>query len=165
MATEIERKFLVINDTWRSLSQGTVYRQGYIPTQDKVTTIRVRIIGNQAYLTIKSKAEGISRHEFEYPIPLEDAQIMLNTLCRRPFIEKIRYKIKIEDLIWEIDEFQGDNEGLILAEVELKTETQVITLPTWIGEEVTHDLRYYNINLVNHPYSKWQHLKSQKFEV
>ncbi|WP_009546612.1 CYTH domain-containing protein [Crocosphaera subtropica] len=155
MAIEIERKFLVINDNWRSLGIGKVYKQGYIATADKITTIRVRIIGNEAYLTIKSKTEGISRQEFEYPIPLEDAEIMLNTLCDRPLIEKVRYTINQEKLIWEIDEFKGDNEGLILAEIELKSEDQVINFPDWVGEEVSHDPKYYNVNLVKHPYKIW----------
>ncbi|MEA5535617.1 CYTH domain-containing protein [Crocosphaera sp. XPORK-15E] len=155
MAIEIERKFLVKNDDWRSLESGKVYRQGYILTQDKVTTIRIRIIGEDAYLTIKSKTEGISRNEFEYPIPLEDAKMMLDTLCSRPLIEKIRYKITIDNLVWEIDEFKGENEGLILAEVELNDENQEIFLPSWVGEEVTHDLRYYNVNLAKNPYQTW----------
>ena len=112
MAIEIERKFLVINDSWRSLATGISYKQGYILTQDKLTTIRVRTIGNEAYLTIKSKSEGLSRNEFEYPIPIDDAEIMLNTLCSRPLIEKVRYKIYQGDLVWEIDQFQGENEVL-----------------------------------------------------
>lgn len=155
MTIEIERKFLVINDNWRSLGIGKVYKQGYISTADKMTTIRVRIVGNNAYLTIKSKTEGISRHEFEYSIPLEDAEIMLETLCDRPLIEKVRYTINLDNLIWEIDEFKGENEGLIIAEIELKSETQVINIPDWVGEEVSHDSRYYNVNLAKHPYRKW----------
>ncbi len=155
MAIEIERKFLVTNDSWRSLATGISYKQGYILTQDKFTTIRVRTIGNEAYLTIKSKSEGLSRNEFEYPIPLDDAEIMLTTLCNRPLIEKVRYKIPQEDLIWEIDEFQGENEGLIIAEIELNQEDQVIDFPNWIGQEVSHDSRYYNVNLAKHPYQVW----------
>ena len=155
MAIEIERKFLIINDSWRSLGLGKVYKQGYIATADKMKTIRVRIIGEEAYLTIKSKTEGISRNEFEYPIPLEDAQIMLDTLCDRPFIDKIRYKINYDNLLWEIDEFQGENQGLIIAEVELENENQIINIPDWVGEEVSHDSRYYNVNLAKHPYQKW----------
>ncbi len=155
MAIEIERKFLVTNDNWRSLAQGKLYQQGYISTADKLTSIRVRIISNEAYLTIKSKTEGISRNEFEYPIPLEDAKIMLNTLCDRPLIEKIRYKITQDNLIWEIDEFQGENKGLIIAEVELQNENQTINIPDWVGEEVSHDPKYYNVNLTKHPYQTW----------
>ncbi|MEL4898683.1 CYTH domain-containing protein [Crocosphaera sp. Alani8] len=155
MAIEIERKFLVINDDWRCLGTGKVYKQGYIAAADRMTTIRVRIVGHEAYLTIKSKSEGISRNEFEYPIPLEDAQIMVDTLCDRPLIEKIRYKVNYDNLVWEIDEFQGENQGLIMAEVELQNENQIINIPTWVGEEVSHDSRYYNVNLTKHPYTTW----------
>ena len=155
MAIEIERKFLVVNDSWRSLGLGKVYKKGYIATADNITTIRVRIIGEEAYLTIKSKTEGISRNEFEYPIPLEDAQMILESLCDRPLIEKIRYKINYDNLLWEIDEFQGENQGLIIAEVELENENQTINLPEWVGEEVSHDPRYYNVNLTKNPYQTW----------
>ena len=155
MTIEIERKFLVINDNWRSLAQGKVYRQGYIETANKITTIRVRIIGEKAYLTIKSKTEGISRHEFEYPVPLEDGKIMLDTLCNRPLIEKIRYQLYHDNLMWEIDEFQGENQGLIIAEVELQDENQIINLPDWVGKEVSHDPKYYNVNLTKYPYQTW----------
>ena len=154
MATEIERKFLVNGDLWRSLGTGQSYKQGYIPTQDQ-TAVRIRIVGDRAYLTIKGKNQGMVRAEFEYPIPLDDAEMMLATLCRPPFIEKIRYRIPQGDLIWEIDEFSGENQGLILAEVELQSEHQAIAIPTWIGQEVTADPRYYNSNLVNHPYQSW----------
>ena len=154
MATEIERKFLVNGDLWRSLGTGESYTQGYIPTQDQ-TTVRIRIVGDRGYLTIKGENQGIVRAEFEYPIPLDDAEKMLATLCRPPFIEKNRYRIPQGDLIWEVDEFSGENQGLILAEVELKTEHQAIALPPWIGQEVTGDPRYYNSNLVNHPYQSW----------
>ncbi|WP_414566622.1 MULTISPECIES: CYTH domain-containing protein [unclassified Anabaena] len=154
MAKEIERKFLVKGDGWRELAKGSIYRQGYIATQDKVT-VRVRIIGEQGYLTIKGPVVNVTRLEFEYPIPVVDAQIMLDTLCRRPFIEKIRYKIEWGGLIWEIDEFDGVNKGLILAEVELSDANQVFEVPTWIGQEVSHDYRYFNSNLVTHPFSQW----------
>ena len=155
MTIEIERKFLVKDDSWKSLASGKSYRQGYILTQDKVTTIRVRTMGNQAYLTIKSKTQGMSRHEFEYPIPIADAQIILDNLCHRPLIEKIRYKIPVGNLVWEVDEFKGENQGLILAEVELQAETQAIEFPNWVGEEVTHDPKYYNVNLAKTPYQSW----------
>ena len=155
MGIEIERKFLVINDNWRSLAQGKVYRQGYISTNNKMTTVRVRIIGEQAYLTIKSKTEGISRQEFEYPIPFEDGKIMLDNLCDRPLIEKTRYQINHDSLIWEIDEFQGENQGLIIAEVELENESQIINLPDWVGKEVSDDPKYYNVNLTKSPYQTW----------
>ncbi len=154
MAIEIERKFLVQGDSWRSLGIGKRYIQGYIPTQD-LTTVRVRIAGDAAYLTIKGKNQGMVRSEFEYAIPLADAELMLETLCHPPLIEKIRYRIPQENWVWEVDEFKGANEGLIIAEVELTSESQAIALPEWIGEEVTHDPRYYNANLVNHPYQSW----------
>ncbi|MEH1944773.1 MAG: CYTH domain-containing protein [Nostoc sp.] len=154
MAKEIERKYLVRGDSWRELAEGSVYRQGYIATQDKAT-VRIRIVGEKGYLTIKGPNIKYSRLEFEYPIPIEDAQEMLETLCERPFIEKIRYKIESGGLIWEIDEFDGVNKGLILAEVELSDENQQIELPTWIGEEVSDDFRYFNSNLVKHPFSQW----------
>jgi adenylate cyclase len=155
MSIEIERKFLVKGDIWRSLSVGQLYRQGYIITQDGLTTVRVRIVGDTGYLTIKGKAEGISRTEFEYQIPLEDATIMLETLCKKPLIEKIRHCISLDGLIWEVDEFLGDNQGLIMAEIELEQEDQAIIIPHWIGEEVTGDKRYYNVNLQKLPYKMW----------
>jgi CYTH domain-containing protein len=155
MGIEIERKFLVKDDFWRSLAVGKLYRQGYIPTQDGLTTVRVRVVGNQGYLTIKGKAEGISRGEFEYPIPLAEATIMLETFCQKPLIEKVRHRIFLDNLTWEVDEFLGDNQGLIMAEVELEQENQAITIPDWIGEEVTGDNRYYNVNLQKFPYKMW----------
>ncbi|MEH2192315.1 MAG: CYTH domain-containing protein [Nostoc sp.] len=154
MAKEIERKYLVIGDSWRALAEGSVYRQGYIATQNKAT-VRIRVVGEKSYLTIKGPNIKYSRLEFEYPIPVEDAQEILETLCERPFIEKIRYKIESGGLIWEIDEFDGVNKGLILAEVELNDENQHIELPSWIGQEVSDDSRYFNSNLVKHPFSQW----------
>ena len=154
MATEIERKFLVRGDHWRSLGIGQYYKQGYIPTQDH-TVVRVRIVGDRGYLTIKGKNQGMVRAEFEYPIPLGDAEIMLETLCHPPLIEKVRYRIPQGDLTWEVDEFGGENSGLIVAEVELQQENQAIALPVWIGQEVTEDPKYYNANLVHHPYQCW----------
>ncbi|MDB9445449.1 CYTH domain-containing protein [Anabaena sp. CS-542/02] len=154
MAQEIERKYLLQGDSWRELSIGSVYCQGYIATKNQVT-VRVRIVGQQGYLTIKGPSVECSRLEFEYPIPVEDAQEMLNTLCEQPWIEKIRYKVEWGGLTWEIDEFDGLNKGLILAEVELKDANQEIELPPWIGEEVSHDHRYFNSYLVKHPFSQW----------
>lgn len=154
MAIEIERKFLVRGDHWRSLSVGVIYRQGYITTTPE-RTVRVRIVGNQGYLTIKGASVGYQRPEFEYIIPVEDAEQILGNLCDRPLIEKKRYKIPMGDLMWEIDEFFNDNQGLILAEIELTKEDQVFDLPEWIGQEVSHDHRYYNANLTKFPYSQW----------
>ncbi|WP_427161724.1 CYTH domain-containing protein [Aliinostoc sp. HNIBRCY26] len=153
MATEIERKFLVKGDAWRQLAEGSLYRQGYIASQG--ATVRVRIVKNQGYLTIKGPTVNYSRSEFEYPIPLADAQEMLDTLCVRPLIEKTRYKINVNNLLWEVDEFAGVNQGLILAEVELTDESQQIELPDWIGEEVSGNPKYYNSYLVKHPFSEW----------
>lgn len=154
MAKEIERKYLVKGNQWKTLAPGVVYRQGYIPTVGK-QTVRVRIVGNQGYLTIKGENVGPTRSEFEYPIPVEDAAEMLHTLCDRPLIEKTRYKIPQGDLVWEVDEFAGENAGLVIAEVELQEENQQIELPEWIERQVT-DPKYYNSNLAKHPYSKWE---------
>jgi adenylate cyclase len=154
MAAEIERKFLVKGDSWRKLAQGSRYVQGYISTA-KQATVRVRIVGSQGYLTIKGATVQYTRSEFEYPIPVADAQEMLDTLCDRPFIEKMRYTIAYGNLIWEIDEFAGVNQGLIIAEVELSDEKQQIELPIWIGEEVSDNPKYFNSNLVKHPFSEW----------
>lgn len=154
MPQEIERKFLVCGDRWRQLGEGIPYRQGYLQrTPEK--TVRVRIAGDKAFLTIKGKTEGIARLEFEYPIPLTDAQELLEKLGDRPQIEKIRYRIPLGEFIWEVDEFLGENQGLILAEIELEYEAQPFPKPDWISTEVTGDRRYYNANLVNYPYNQW----------
>ncbi|XGW00489.1 MAG: CYTH domain-containing protein [Leptolyngbya sp. BL-A-14] len=154
MPTEIERKFLVKGDAWRSLATGTAYCQGYIAsTKDR--TVRVRVVGTQGYLTIKGSTTGISRAEFEYPIPGEDALELLNTLCDPPLIQKKRYKIEHSGLVWEVDEFEGENQGLIVAEVELLDANQAIVLPDWIGQEVSNDPRYFNANLAKHPFCHW----------
>lgn len=152
---EIERKFLVVSDQWRTLATGTLYRQGYIPTPDQ-RTVRVRIAGQQGYLTIKGKTQGIARSEFEYEIPVEDAAQLLDTICDPPLIEKYRYRIPLDGLVWEVDEFLGENKGLIIAEVELEDEAQAIALPGWIGQDVSGDLRYYNSNLAKHPFRCWR---------
>jgi len=159
MATEIERKFLIKDDRWKTDFSGVeiagiAYRQGYLST-DTDATVRVRRQGDQARLTIKGKTQGISRAEYEYPIPLHDANEMLDTLCRKPQIEKIRYRREEGGLIWEIDVFVGDNAGLVVAEVELESESQLIDLPAWVGQEVTGDDRYYNVNLVSNPFKNW----------
>ena len=158
MAKEIERRFLVIGDDWRDRADGLFYTQGYISTAQTGQTVRVRIAGEQAYLTLKGSTTGITRTEFEYSIPVADAQEMLASMCDRPLIEKIRYRLPIGDLIWEIDEFKGDNAGLIVAEVELRSETQPIERPSWLGKEVSGDPRYYNANLRNQPYCNWAQL-------
>lgn len=154
MGIEIERKFLVNGDAWRSLGQGTRYRQGYLSTV-KERTVRVRTIADKGYLTIKGVNEGIARLEFEYEIPFDDANTLLDDLCERPLIEKDRYKIPCSDHTWEVDEFFGDNTGLIMAEVELESEDQAFETPEWISQEVSDDPRYFNANLIANPYRNW----------
>ena len=153
MALEIERKFLVKEGTWRN-EKGTKYRQGYL-SSIKERTVRVRIIDKNGYLTIKGISRGAVRVEYEYEIPNAEAVAMLNDLCEKPLIEKRRYKIEFKGLVWEVDEFFGENQGLIVAEVELESEDQAFTKPEWVGEEVTSDPKYFNANLIHHPYSKW----------
>lgn len=154
MAKEIERKYLIHEDrSWRDVA-GTVYRQGYLSTV-KERTVRVRTIGQKGYLTIKGVTVGATRLEFEYEIPVAEADEMLDGLCERPLIEKTRRKIEHDGLIWEIDEFFGENAGLILAEVELESEDETFSKPSWIAQEVTDDPRYFNANLVANPYSQW----------
>ena len=154
MAKEIERKFLVAGDEWKKLAQGTHFRQGYLSTV-KERTVRVRTIDDKGYLTIKGITVGATRLEYEYDIPASDANEMLADLCEKPIIEKHRYKIAFDGLTWEVDEFHGENEGLVVAEVELTSEDQQFEKPSWIGEEVTSDPRYYNSNLIAHPYTTW----------
>lgn len=154
MGKEIERKFLMANENWRGRVEGVPYCQGYIATRNH-RTVRVRIAGPVAYLTLKGPVQGVSRPEFEYEIPVVEAQEILESLCDRPFVAKTRYKIPVGDLIWEVDEFEGENGGLILAEVELESEAQSFDLPDWIGPEVTGDPRYYNSYLVQNPFRSW----------
>ncbi|MBF0175644.1 MAG: CYTH domain-containing protein [Magnetococcales bacterium] len=155
MGREIERKFLVRGDAWRSLGVGVSYRQGFL-SADRERVVRVRIAGGAATLTVKGPTRNFTRAEFDYAIPLEDARFMLDHLCVRPLIEKLRYRIAVGDLLWEVDEFAGENRGLILAEVELTAEDQIVVPPAWIGEEVSGDPRYFNSNLIVHPYCRWQ---------
>jgi len=154
MAKEIERKFLVEGESWRALADGVAYRQGYLSTV-KERTVRVRTIGDQGFLTIKGITVGATRSEFEYSIPAADANEMLDELCEKPIIEKNRYKIPQGDVTWEVDEFFGVNDGLIVAEVELQSEDQSVDKPDWVGEEVTGDPRYFNANLIANPFTTW----------
>lgn len=154
MGKEIERKFLVRGDAWRRDARSVDCRQGYL-TLDRHLLVRVRIMGDEAYLTIKSETGPISRLEFEYPIPRDDAEEMLERLCERPLIEKKRYTVFHGGMAWIIDEFSGDNEGLIVAEVELERENQEVDLPDWAGDEVSLDPRYLNFNLIQYPYGQW----------
>ncbi|HYD96868.1 MAG TPA: CYTH domain-containing protein [Noviherbaspirillum sp.] len=154
MGVEIERKFLVLDDSWKALGQGVLLRQGYLSSALE-RTVRVRIEGGSATLTIKGKSAGATRSEWEYLIPLQDAQDMLDHLCERPVIEKSRYRIPFDGMLWEVDEFLGENAGLVVAEIELATEAQTFARPQWLGEEVTHDARYFNSSLLRNPYSRW----------
>jgi CYTH domain-containing protein len=154
MAKEIERKFLVKGSDWKKLAKGTRYRQGYLNSA-KERTVRVRTIDDKGYLTVKGITTGATRSEYEYEIPASEADAMLTELCEKPLIEKSRHKIKAGAHTWEIDEFFGDNRGLVVAEVELASEGQSFQKPEWIGEEVTGDPRYFNSNLIKHPFTKW----------
>jgi adenylate cyclase len=156
MAIEIEHKFLLKNDEWRETADtGTRFRQGYLIGAERAS-VRVRIEGEGANINIKSATLGIRRQEYEYPIPLEDALELLDTLCEQPQIEKTRYRVPYGEHIWEVDVFAGDNEGLIVAEVELGAENEVFAMPPWAGKEVSEDTRYYNVCLVKHPFSEWR---------
>ena len=154
MSIEIERKFLVTNENWKAEAKGILYRQGYL-NSEKTRTVRVRTIEQKAFLTIKGISTGAKRAEFEYEIPLTDALALLE-LCEKPIISKHRYKLDFEGMIWEIDKFHGENEGLIVAEIELESEMQTFVLPNFIGKEVTGDTRYFNSNLIKHPFCKWK---------
>lgn len=155
MAIEIEHKFLLANSDWRKqISRSVKYRQGYLNSQAS-SSIRIRISDEHAWLNIKSASIGTHRHEYEYEIPLTDANEIINNLCRKPLIEKTRHFVTDDGNIWEIDEFEGENKGLIVAEIELTEIGLAFSKPHWLGPEVTHDLRYYNNNLALHPYSEW----------
>lgn len=154
MGVEIERKFLVCGDAWRQAGTGQRLVQGYL-NRDKARTVRVRVAGDAAFLTIKGVSIGATRAEFEYAIPWNDAQALL-ALCEGPLVDKTRYRIPAGDVVWEVDEFAGDNAGLVVAEVELPSEDAPFARPDWLGEEVTHDARYFNSNLAQHPYGRWK---------
>lgn len=154
MSQEIERKFLVTGEGWRSLASPVTYRQGYL-SLDKERTVRVRTVGERAYMCVKGITQGCTRLEFEYEIPLADALEMLEKLAIRPIIVKNRTKAAIEGRVWEIDEFFGENEGLIVAEVELPDEGALLVKPDWVGREVSDDPRYYNACLQSAPFRSW----------
>jgi adenylate cyclase len=153
MGWEIERKFLVIDDTWKDTDSGVLYRQGYLNTH-KERVVRVRTMGDKAALTVKGATVGAGRPEFEYEIPLDDAGRLLD-LCEKPLIEKCRHRLEHGGLVWEVDEFHGVNEGLVVAECELESEDQEIEKPDWVGAEVTGDSRYFNAKLVARPFTTW----------
>ncbi|MDF1581469.1 MAG: CYTH domain-containing protein [Desulfuromonadales bacterium] len=154
MGVEIERKFLVFSTEWKTGLSGIGYRQGYL-TSDPERTVRVRLAGEKGYLTIKGASTGASRLEFEYPIPANDAMQMLEQLCRKPLIEKIRYRVPHAGMVWDVDEFLGDNAGLVLAEIEIEYANQAVELPAWVGKEVTDDSRFYNASLAEYPLTTW----------
>ncbi len=160
MPQEIERKFLVTSAAYRDGAKGTLIRQGYLPGSagsDPTTPIvRVRIAGAHAYLTVKGPNTGISRAEFEYEIPVGDAEQMLDAFCRPLLVEKIRYEVVHDGFVWEVDEFLGANKGLVVAEIELAHEQQAFDRPPWLGPEVSHDPRYFNNRLLTHPYKEWE---------
>ena len=155
MGIEIERKFLLTGSTWKHIAPGTSYRQGYLNSA-KERTVRVRTIDDKGFLTIKGISVGATRVEYEYEIPVADAKHLLDDLCEKPIIEKNRYKISHSGFVWEIDEFFGENEGLVVAEIELESEDQTFEKPEWVGEEVTGDPRYFNSNLIKNPFIKWK---------
>lgn len=155
MATEIERKYLVRDESWREQVHRRIrYRQGYLANTGHCS-VRVRIGGSEAHVNIKGSTVGASRLEFEYPVPLADAEDMLRELCRETIVEKTRYFVHHGAQEWEVDVFEGENAGLVVAEIELADESEVVSLPPWAGEEVTDDVRYYNSSLAITPYNRW----------
>jgi len=154
MPKEIERKFLVHSFEYRGLGKKTFFHQGYLSIGDN-KTIRARTAGEKAFLTIKASSEGISRDEYEYEIPLNEANEILDNICIKPTIEKYRFHIEYKGFKWEVDEFTGVNHGLVIAEIELESEDQEFEKPPWIGKEVTGDPKYFNANLVQYPYNQW----------
>lgn len=155
MAVEIERKFLVKDDSWQaSLESSQHIMQGYLAANASAT-VRVRVKGDRAFVTIKGATRGISRSEYEYPIPVADAESMLRELAVSPVIDKVRHLVRCGRHLWELDVFSGANQGLVMAELELSAEDETFEMPPWAGEEVTSDPRFYNVNLARHPFSHW----------
>ena len=154
MAKEIERKFLMDLNHWSKDEKGLLYQQGYLAITEK-GIVRVRVKADKSTLTIKSKGTGLSRDEFEYEIPLDEAKQLLN-LCQNDIILKTRYKVIFNNKLWEVDEFHGKNKGLWLAEIELKTEDEKFELPNWVKREVTGEENYYNAFLSMHPFLSWK---------
>ncbi len=155
MPVEIERKFLVKNEQWRdSVESQARITQGYLSNNSNAT-VRVRIKGEKAFITIKGASQGVSRSEFEYPIPVDDAEAMLSEMPVSPVVDKVRHLVRCGPHVWELDVFHGENEGLVMAELELGSEDESFELPEWAGEEVSDDPRYYNVNLAQNPYKHW----------
>lgn len=155
MPKEIERKFLVLDDSYKKLTRGVLYKQGYLNSLPD-RTVRVRVFDQKGFITVKGKAKGLTRLEYEYGIPYNDAVEMIELLCEKPVIEKLRFKLEANGSTWEVDEFLGDNEGLVIAEIELESEEQEFEKPSWVGEEVTMYSKYSNSNLVKAPYKTWK---------
>lgn len=155
MAIEIERKFLVKHDGWRArVESASRIRQGYLSTHTRLT-LRVRVRDDEAFLTLKGASAGIARAEFEYPIPLADAEALLARFAEGALIDKRRHLVREQGWLWEVDEFFGDNHGLIVAEIELASVDQDFARPAWLGVEVSDDPRYFNARLARHPYCHW----------
>lgn len=155
MGTEIEHKFLIRDERWRQQTTRSVrMRQGYL-TSDERCSVRVRVAGDQGFLNVKSGTLGIQRSEYEYPIPLAEAEEILDTLCEKPVLEKTRHYVPVGEHCWEVDEFAGANAGLIVAEVELSRPDEPFERPDWAGEDVSGDPRYYNSRLARQPYTTW----------
>ncbi len=154
MPTEIERKYLVLRDKWEPPATGTMYRQGYLAVQGH-TSVRIRAGRGEAVLTVKSGVSTLERHEYEYTIPLEDAEDMLRDDCAGGAVEKTRYRVPFAGKTWEVDVFHGENAGLVLAEIELDSAVETVNTPPWVGEEVTEDPRYTNAHLAAHPWNTW----------
>lgn len=153
MGVEIERKYLVAGDGWREGAVGTPFRQGYLCAEPD-RTVRVRVEGERARLTVKGRTVGLVRPEFEYDIPLADAEELFG-LCPHPPLEKTRYRIEHGEHVWEVDEYRGANSGLVIVECELSSADETVDPPPWVGEEVTGDRRYANSRLFEHPYRSW----------
>jgi len=157
MKTEIERKFLVVGDAWRDAAdEGRLCEQGYISSDPENITVRVRVFGSQGFLTLKGPTKGISRSEMEYEIPVEEAEYMLRNFCGDRVVSKMRYLLEVNGLRWELDEFSGENKGLIVAEIELESEDQPFEKPDWLGSEVSFDPRYFNSALARYPFGEWK---------
>lgn len=155
MGKEIERKFLVTGNQYKTLARGMKVEQGFLSI-DIEHSVRIRLLEGKGFITIKGATQGMSRSEFEYEIPAPDARIMLDEMCIRPIIQKTRYRLSYEGFIWEVDEFSGENQGLVIAEIELRQEGQSFPIPPWVGQEVTSDFRFYNVNLVRDPFKNWE---------
>jgi len=165
MGIEIERKFLIKNERWRSLVETSKScTQGYVNLKGN-GSIRIRIIGDKGFVTLKGPREGIRRSEFEYEIPVADATILLDSFCDAAVISKIRHELTYEGNLWEIDEFSGENNGLLIAEIELESEHQTVSLPDWVGKDVSEDERFFNAHLAKHPISSWSPEASRTEEL